>query len=571
MFLIQNYWTAIAFCIVTMVCWGSWANTQKLVDKKWRYELFYWDYVFGLLLTALIFALTWGSNGTSVGRSYIDDLTYASPTSLGWALAGGVVFNIANILLVSAIDIAGMAVAFPVGIGLALVLGVVWNFLANPASSGNPVFLFVGVALVAAAIIISALSYKKRDAANVDPDAPKKPIGKGLALSILCGLLMSLFYFFVAKSLARVQLGDGSLVDLTIANLQNGSLEMGKLTPYTANLVFAVGILLSNCIIMPILMAKPLVGDPVEKGSYWTGSFRNHFWGWVGGAIWAVGMTFNVLASGIASPAVAYGLGQGATLMSAIWGVFIWREFRNSPKGVGKMLAGMFLCFIVGLALIVVTKLDSGAPAAAAEPTPAVEAPAESEAVPEASETGSVIEQLTEDAQNAAQAVKDSAEQAIDSAKEAAGDAVDAAKEAAESAKDAASDAVDAAKEKAGEAVDAVKEATGDAVDAAKEKAGDAIDAAKEAAESAKDAASDAIDAAKEKTGEAVDAMKEATGDAVDAAKEATSSAVESAKEAAGDAVDAVKNAAESAKDAAADAIESVKDAVSGANEAPAE
>ena len=520
MFLIQNYWTAIAFCIVTMVCWGSWANTQKLVDKKWRYELFYWDYVFGLLLTALIFALTWGSNGTSVGRSYIDDLTYASPTSLGWALAGGVVFNIANILLVSAIDIAGMAVAFPVGIGLALVLGVVWNFLANPASSGNPVFLFVGVALVAAAIIISALSYKKRDAANVDPDAPKKPIGKGLALSILCGLLMSLFYFFVAKSLARVQLGDGSLVDLTIANLQNGSLEMGKLTPYTANLVFAVGILLSNCIIMPILMAKPLVGDPVEKGSYWTGSFRNHFWGWVGGAIWAVGMTFNVLASGIASPAVAYGLGQGATLMSAIWGVFIWREFRNSPKGVGKMLAGMFLCFIVGLALIVVTKLDSGAPAAAAEPTPAVEAPAESEAVPEASEAGSVIEQLTEDAQNAAQAVKDSAEQAIDSAKEAAGDAVDAAKEAAESAKDAASDA---------------------------------------------------IDAAKEKTGEAVDAMKEATGDAVDAAKEATSSAVESAKEAAGDAVDAVKNAAESAKDAAADAIESVKDAVSGANEAPAE
>ena len=560
MFLIQNYWTAIAFCIVTMVCWGSWANTQKLVDKKWRYELFYWDYVFGLVLTALIFALTWGSNGTSVGRSYIDDLTYASPTSLGWALAGGVVFNIANILLVSAIDIAGMAVAFPVGIGLALVLGVVWNFLANPASSGNPVFLFVGVALVAAAIIISALSYKKRDAANADPEAPKKPIGKGLALSVLCGLLMSLFYFFVAKSLARVQLGDGSLVDLTIANLQNGSLEMGKLTPYTANLVFAFGILLSNCVIMPILMAKPLVGDPVEKGSYWTGSFRNHFWGWVGGAIWAVGMTFNVLASGIASPAVAYGLGQGATLMSAIWGVFIWREFRNSPKGVGKMLAGMFLCFIVGLALIVVTKLDSGAPAAAAEPAPAVEAPAESETVPEASETGSVVDQLTEDAQNAAQAVKDSAEQAVDSAKEATDDAIDAAKEAAESAKDAASEAIDAAKEKTGEAVDAVKEA-----------AGDAVDAAKEAAESAKEAASDAIDAAKEKTGEAVDAVKEATGNAVDAAKEATSNAVESAKEAAGDAVDAVKEAAESAQDAAADAIESVKDAVSGANEAPAE
>jgi len=366
MFLIESYGLAVAFCVVTMLCWGSWANTQKLVDKKWRYELFYWDYVFGVLAAALVFAYTLGSQEGALGRSFFDDMGQAFATSagiksVGWALAGGVVFNIANILLVSAIDIAGMAVAFPVGIGLALVLGVILNFCAKPEASGNPALLFLGVALVTVAIIISAASYGKRDKANVDPNAPKKPIGKGLVLSVLCGVLMSLFYYFVANSLAAVQVGDKTL-PLTLANLnlQGAALEANKLTPYTANLFFAVGVLLSNCVIMPILMKHPFVGEPVQGDLYWKGSFGNHFWGWVGGIIWAIGMTLNVIASGVASAAVAYGLGQGATLMSAIWGVFIWREFKGAPKGVGKMLTAMFICFVVGLSLIILTKLDDG-------------------------------------------------------------------------------------------------------------------------------------------------------------------------------------------------------------------
>ena len=293
-----------------------------------------------------------------------------------------------------------------------MVLGVILNFVGDPTASGNALFLFLGVGLVTVAIILSAMSYKKRDAANADPNAPKKSIGKGLALSVLCGVLMSLFYYFVARSLAKVVLPDGTLLDMTLANLslERAGLEMGKLSPYTANLVFAFGILLSNCVIMPILMAKPIVGEPVEKGSYWKGSFKNHFWGWIGGLIWAIGMTFNVLASGIASPAVAYGLGQGATLMSAIWGVFIWREFRNSPKGVGKMLTAMFACFIVGLALIIVTKLDSGTDAGAAEPSCAVQD----------IETDSV-ETIVENAEAAIEAAEESAdaiENSIDDAVE---------------------------------------------------------------------------------------------------------------------------------------------------------
>ena len=386
MFLVESYGLAVAFCVVTMLCWGSWANAQKLVDSKWRYELFYWDYVFGVVAAAAIFGLTMGSNG-EYGRSFCADLAQADCKSMCWAFAGGVVFNIANILLVAAIAIAGMSVAFPVGIGLALVLGVLLNYVANPAGSGNSALLFVGVGLVTLAIITSALSYRKRDAANATDDGEKKPIGKGLTLAVVCGVLMSLFYYFVANSLAQTQLANGDLVAPTLANLaQEGAvLQSGKMGPYAANMCFALGILACNCVYMPRLMKKPFVGEPVEKGAYWKGSFRNHFWGWIGGGIWAVGMTFNVVASGVASAAIAYGLGQGATLISAIWGVFIWREFKGASKDVVRMLAAMFVFFVVGLGLIIGAKLETPA----AEPTDeaAAVATVEGETEAEATET----------------------------------------------------------------------------------------------------------------------------------------------------------------------------------------
>ena len=155
MFVVESYATAVLFCIITMLCWGSWANTQKAVGQRWRFELFYWDYVFGGVLAALLFAFTFGSTGAS-GRSFLADLAQADPTNIGSALLGGVIFNAANILLVAAIALSGMAVAFPVGIGLALVLGVVVNYVAEPA--GNAAVVFAGVALIAAAILLDALA-----------------------------------------------------------------------------------------------------------------------------------------------------------------------------------------------------------------------------------------------------------------------------------------------------------------------------------------------------------------------------------------------------------------------------
>src|SRR6187401_1522330 len=139
MFILENYSTAIIFCIVTMLCWGSWANTQKLSAATWRFELFYWDYVFGILILSLLFAFTLGSNGSG-GRAFIADLQQADSSNIFSALLGGIVFNLANILLVAAIAIAGMSVAFPVGIGIALIWGVLDNYLKVPTGDATLIF-----------------------------------------------------------------------------------------------------------------------------------------------------------------------------------------------------------------------------------------------------------------------------------------------------------------------------------------------------------------------------------------------------------------------------------------------
>src|SRR5690554_3858630 len=158
MVVIHSYGWAVLLAFITMLCWGSWANTQKLAQKQWPFQLFYWDYAIGVMLLALVLAFTAGSIGTE-GRSFLADLGQADAKNLLLAFTGGVVFNLANILVTAAIAIAGMAVAFPVGIGLALVVGVIANYIATPL--GNPGLLFTGVGLVTLAIVLDALAYRK--------------------------------------------------------------------------------------------------------------------------------------------------------------------------------------------------------------------------------------------------------------------------------------------------------------------------------------------------------------------------------------------------------------------------
>jgi glucose uptake protein len=329
MFIIEQYSTAVIFCVITMLCWGSWGNTQKLAGKTWRYELFYWDYVFGIFLLSLIFAFTLGSNGEG-GRPFLEDLAQADRNNIISALIGGIIFNAANILFSTAIAIAGMSVAFPVGIGIALVLGVLINY--SGSQKGDSTFLFLGVALIALAIIINALAYKRASSGS------QKVSTKGLVVTILAGVLMSFFYRFIAAS-------------MDLENFSNPA--AGMMTPYTAVVIFSLGIFLSNFIFNTILLKKPISGEPTSYAEYFKGGFKTHLVGVLGGLIWGVGNSLNLIAAGKAGAAISYGLGQGATLVAALWGVFIWKEFKDAPKGVGIQLAVMFVFFLAGIVSII--------------------------------------------------------------------------------------------------------------------------------------------------------------------------------------------------------------------------
>lgn len=328
MFILSSYTIAVVFTIITMLCWGSWANTQKLAAKTWRFELFYWDYVVGLLLLSLIAAFTIGSFGEN-GRSFLIDIRQAELSSIGNALLGGIIFNAANILLVAAIAVAGMAVAFPVGIGIALIMGVLVNYIGAP--QGDAVLLFAGVGLIAVAIILDALAYKRMSRAG------QKVSTKGIMISVCAGVLMALFYRFVAASMSA---------DFV-------SPEAGKMTSYSAVVVFSFGVFISNFLFNTIFMRNPIEGAPVSYRQYFAGDVKTHLTGVFGGAIWCIGMSLSMIAAGKAGYAISYGLGQGATLIAALWGVFIWKEFRGASKGTNRLLALMFLCFVVGITMII--------------------------------------------------------------------------------------------------------------------------------------------------------------------------------------------------------------------------
>jgi glucose uptake protein len=332
MIIVESYAIAVAMCFITMLCWGSWANTQKLASKKWPFQLFYWDYAIGVFMLSLLLAFTMGSMG-SVGRGFLADLGQASSGALGSAFLGGVIFNLSNILLVAAIDIAGMAVAFPIGVGLALAIGVISTYMTKP--EGNPNLIFLGVAGVVAAIIVDALAYKKLSSGL-------KTTSKGIVISVLAGVLMGFFYRFVVAAMSSDFI----------------HLESGKLSPYTAVVLFSAGLLVSNLLWNSLVMIKPVSGDPVPFGDYFSkGDLRLHLIGILGGMIWNLGMSFSIIASGAAGPAISYGLGQGATMIAAFWGVFIWKEFKNAPAGTGKLLVAMFISYAVGLALLIAARI----------------------------------------------------------------------------------------------------------------------------------------------------------------------------------------------------------------------
>jgi glucose uptake protein len=335
MWMPSDYTAAFVMLLCSMVCWGSWANSLKMM-KGCRFELFYWDYVAGTMAMSLVLAFTLGSSG-SAGLPFLADLRNAPGSNLAYAFAGGVVFNAANILLTGAIEVAGLAVAFPLGVGLSIVIGVVLNYLIT--AKNDPVLLFGGVAILLVAVILDALAFRAYSAQDA-----KKTSRTGIILCVVAGVGLGLFYPLVAKSLS-------------------GPNHPG---PYTVGVLFMGGMLVSNLPFNLAVMRRPITGQPpLPFSAYLELPGRWHLLGFaLGGGVWGLGTVFNFTASatGIVGPATSFALGNGAVMVSVIWGLLLWGEFQGASLKVKRLLALMFILFVVGLSSIALSPVISIAP-----------------------------------------------------------------------------------------------------------------------------------------------------------------------------------------------------------------
>jgi glucose uptake protein len=306
--------------ITSAICWGSWAITYKGV-KNYRFELFYWDYAIGIFLSSLVLALTMGSTGHD-SSSFVNNVQAADHSNIVSALVGGALFNLANLLLVAAVDLAGLAVAFPVSIGIALVVGVVLNFILQP--KGSVLLLAGGVACALIAVVLDGKAYGSL------PRAGRGTSRKSIILCVVSGTLMGLWSPFMTYAMTRGH----------------------SLTPYSGTTFLTLGALLSCFVWNVYFMKKPLVGDPVSFGGFFTGPPSGHLLGLIGGCIWGLGTVLNLTAGKLTGQAISYAIGQSSPMVAALWGVLVWKEFDGSGKTAKIYLAFMFVFY--GLAILLV-------------------------------------------------------------------------------------------------------------------------------------------------------------------------------------------------------------------------
>ncbi len=320
MFTPSSLTIALLMMITSAVCWGSWANTYKGV-KGYRFELFYWDYAVGIFVISLVLAFTMGSRGNDAS-SFLNNVRAADTSNLVNALIGGALFNLANLLLVAGIDMAGLAVAFPVSIGIALVVGVVLSYALQPR--GNAGFLALGVACAFVAVVLDGKAYGSLVAAG------RQISKKSLITCVVSGVLMGLWAPFMAHA-------------MTHGN---------SLGPYSAAVFLTLGALLSCFIWNIYFMKHPLVGEPVGFGGFFRGPASGHLLGLFGGCIWGVGTVFNLVAASFTGVAISYAIGQSAPMVAALWGIFVWKEFENSGSRAKAYLALMFVFYALAIFLV---------------------------------------------------------------------------------------------------------------------------------------------------------------------------------------------------------------------------
>ena len=324
MFTPQSLSLALLMMITSAICWGSWANTYKGV-KNYRFELFYWDYAIGIFVISLIFALSLGSSGHDAS-SFLNNVRAADTSNIVYAMIGGAWFNLANLLLVAAIDMAGLAVAFPISIGIALVVGVVLSYALQP--KGNPVLLTLGVVCALIAVILDGKAYGSLSTAG------RSVSRKSVITCIVSGVLMGLWAPFLTKAMT------------------NGN----PLGPYSVVVFLTLGALHSCFIWNVYFMRRPLVGDPVSFRGFFRGPASGHVLGLLGGFIWGTGTVFNMVAASLTGVAISYAIGQSAPMVAALWGILAWKEFDGSGPRAKIYLALMFVFY--GLAILLIARAN---------------------------------------------------------------------------------------------------------------------------------------------------------------------------------------------------------------------
>jgi len=250
-----------------------------------------------------------------------------------------------NMLLLGAVSVAGMSVALPAGLGTALIVAAIWNQARHP--QGNPTMLLAGLGLVLAAVVVNTYAYRRVALAKAR-HAIKMGKGKGTVprmgwkatvLAVAGGLLLGSFHPLVETS----QAGDAGL------------------GPYAIAFLFALGIFFSTFIYNLFFMNLAVQGQPVEILEYLKGTFKQHALGVAGGALWAVGAiaSFVVASAPVAhlGPAVTYGLGQGAAVVGALWGLLAWKEFRDGEAPAKILMGTMVILFAAGVVLISVARM----------------------------------------------------------------------------------------------------------------------------------------------------------------------------------------------------------------------
>jgi len=342
MILPQSYISALILMLFSALCLGSWISAYKLTGK-WRFELFYWDYVFGALAATTLAALTFGSLGFD-GFLFMDDLMRAGKRNIAYGMAAGVIFNLGNMLLTGAVSVSSMTIAFPISLGIGMIGTALWNYTADPARS--LLFIVAGSVLILAAATLAALTYRRIELARsklvIKSGRGKTVIPragwKAVILSGVSGALMGSFAPFIERGM-------------------RGDAGVG---PYSLAFSFSVGMFLSTFVLNLFFMNLPVQGQPVEIPDYLRGSLKNHALGVTGGFVWGVGAVISLVV-GYGPEArlgpLHFGLAQGAALVAPLIGLFVWKELKGQDAPVRLMTMVMLALLAGGIALVTIAPL----------------------------------------------------------------------------------------------------------------------------------------------------------------------------------------------------------------------